>query len=91
MLGPQLIKVYHSVFVIYCKFGNFGDGFIFAKLKLLQNCEMTLLFTDVGKSHPNHKFLTWKMSFNAIPENKILTKISEFTVENHTNCNISGL
>ena len=37
-----------------------------------QNGEITLLLTDVGKS-------CCKYILNAIPENKILTKISEFT------------
>ena len=40
-----------------------------------------LSFTDAGKSCPSGKFLIWQifklanMSFNAIHENKILTKI----------------
>ena len=37
-------------------------------------------FTDVGKSYPSRRFLAWQICFNAIRENKILTKISEFTV-----------
>ena len=36
---------------------------------------VTLLFTDIGKSCPVHK-----MCPNAFRENKVLAKISEFTV-----------
>ena len=52
--GPQ---------VTYCKFGNFREGFIFAKLrsfvkiKSSQNGEITLSFTFIGKSCPSSKFL----------------------------------
>ena len=53
----------------------------FAKIKPSRNGEITLLFTDIGKSCPSHEFFNFaNMSFNAIRENKILTKISEFTV-----------
>ena len=51
----------------YCKFGNFHECFIFAKLrsfvkiKPLRNGEITLSFTDVGKSSPSHEFLTWQI------------------------------
>ena len=38
-------------------------------------------FTDIDKSCPSCKFLTWQnMSFKAIHKNKVLAKISEFTV-----------
>ena len=50
----------------------------FMKIKPSQNGKITLSFTDVGESCPSCKFLTRQMSFNAIHENKILTKISEF-------------
>ena len=45
----------------YCKFGNFRKGFIFPKLrenKTLTNREITLSFTEIGKSRPCRKFLT---------------------------------
>ena len=69
----------------YCKFGNFREGFIFAKLriyakyrenKILAKYEITLLITDIGKSCPSRKFLKLQVCLNAICENKILTKIS---------------
>ena len=37
---------------MYFKFGIFREGFIFAKPKTLQNEEITLSFTDVGKIMP---------------------------------------
>ena len=51
------------------------------KIKPLPNDEVILLFTSIGKSGPSCGLLTSPiMSFNAIHENKILAKISEFTV-----------
>ena len=73
----------------YCKFGNFLRGFYlretshmrsFVKMKPSQNDEMTLLFTDKGKLCPSHDFLTSQICLYAIHENKILEKISDFTV-----------
>ena len=50
------------------------------EIKPSGNGEITLSFTDVGKSCPNHEFVTLQICFNPIRENKILAKISEFTV-----------
>ena len=45
---------------VYCKFGNFHEGFIFretshvrsfVKIKSLGNGEITLSFTDIGKAY----------------------------------------
>ena len=52
----------------------------FVKIKSSRNGEITLSFTDKGKSCRSRKFLTSQMSFNAVSENKILAKIFEFTV-----------
>ena len=52
----------------------------FAKIKLLRNDELTLLFTGVGSSCPSREFQMCLMAFNTIPKNKILAKIFEFTV-----------
>ena len=38
----------------YCKFGNFREGFIFAKLR---NGEITLSITDIVKSFTSREFL----------------------------------
>ena len=43
---------------ITCKFGNFREGFIFAKIKSSRNGEIALSFTDIGKTCPSRKFLT---------------------------------
>ena len=52
----------------------------FAKIKPSRIGEITLLFTDIGKSRTCHKFsIIENMCFNAIRKNKILPKISEFT------------
>ena len=40
---------------------------------------ISLSFTDVGKLCPIREFLAWLICLNAIRENKILWKISEFT------------
>ena len=53
----------------------------FAKIKPSRNLEITLSFTDIGKSCPSRDFLTLQICLlNAIRENKILAEISEFTV-----------
>ena len=41
----------------YCKFRNFRGGFIFVKIKSLRNGEITLSFTDEGKSCHSRAFL----------------------------------
>ena len=52
----------------------------FVKIKPSQNGNIILLFTDIGKSCQVTNFFSGaNMSLNAIYENKILTKISEFT------------
>ena len=71
-LGP---KCSDSVFILMfllicdCKFGNFHEGFIFKKLhmrrfvkmKSSQIGEITLLFTDTGKSCPCREFSMWQI------------------------------
>ena len=42
--------------------------------------KITLSFTDVGKSCPCREFLHGNYVFNAIHDNKITAKISEFAV-----------
>ena len=57
----------------------------FEKIKLSGNGEITILFTDVGKSmHRSRKFNVANMYFNDIHENKILAKSSEFTESGST-------
>ena len=50
------------------------------KIKFSRNGEITLLFTDIGKSCSSCVFNVVNMYFNAIRENKILAKISVCTV-----------
>ena len=50
------------------------------KIKPSQNGKISLSFIDIGKPCLSREFFTSLMSFNAIRENKILAKISEFTV-----------
>ena len=52
----------------------------FVKINYLHNSEITLSFTDEGKSCHSRKVYVANMSFYAICENKILAKIFEFTV-----------
>ena len=78
---------------IYCKFGNFREDFIFAKLRIYAymrsfvktkssgNAKITMSFSDICKSCPSREFLASKIfCFNVIHENEILAKISGFTV-----------
>ena len=58
-----MIDVASDASFLYCKLGNFGEGFILAKLcfvkiKSLQNGEITLSFTNISKSYPRREFLT---------------------------------
>ena len=74
----------------YCKFRNFREGFYFretshmrsfVKIGPSRNGEITMSFTDVGKSCPSREFYNViNMSFGAFRENKILAKFFEFTV-----------
>ena len=52
----------------------------FVKIKPPRIGDITLSFTDIGKSCRARDFYIANVSFNAIRENKILAKISEFTV-----------
>ena len=83
------LKIRKSI-TCYCKFRNFREGFYFHKTSHMRSfvkiepsryVEITLSITDIGKPIPSHKFLTSQISlFKAIHKNKILRKISEFTV-----------
>ena len=47
----------------------------FVKIKLLQNGETNLSFTDVGKSCQNRDFLTWQICILTVfAKNKTLAK-----------------
>ena len=70
------------------------DGFIFETMRMLsfvemkpsQNREITLPFTDVGKSCTSNTFLNIaNISFNIVCENKILMIFFKFTVS-HLAC-----
>ena len=52
----------------------------FVKIKPSRIGDITLSFTDIGKSCTVHVFYVANVSLNAIRENKILRKISEFTM-----------
>ena len=52
----------------------------FVKIRPSRNREITLSFTYIGKSCLSCEFNVSNMSFKAFRENKILAKISEFTV-----------
>ena len=65
----------------YCKFGNFREGFIIAKIKSSRNAENTMSLIDICKSCASREFLASQICLliNVIRENKILAKISGFT------------
>ena len=72
-----------EIFVRVYFLQNFADLQSFMKIKPSQNSEVTLSFNKVGISCPSCEFFNVaNMSFIAIRENKILAKISEFTVFN---------
>ena len=48
--------------------------------KFSREFDITLSFTDIGKSCLVRDFYVANVTFNAIRENKILAKISELTV-----------
>ena len=87
-------EVFKSYFIMiwrlmsrYCKFGNFREGFIFAKLRSFLkikpswNGKITLSFTDVGKSGSSRKFLTSQICLLTLfAKIKLSRKISGFTV-----------
>ena len=52
----------------------------FVKIKPSQLGDIILSFTDIGKPSPVRDLYVANVYFNAIHENKILAKISEFTV-----------
>ena len=53
----------------------------FREIKFSRNGEIIMLFTDIGKSYPSREFLNVaNMFFYAIRENRIIAKISGFTV-----------
>ena len=52
----------------------------FVKIKSSRNAEITQSLTDIGKSCPSRDFSVTNMSFKAIREDKILAKISGFTI-----------
>ena len=71
--------------VCYCKFGNFSEGFIFAKLciymqsfmkmKSSQKGEITLSFTDIVKSSHSREFIASQICYLML-----FAKILGFTV-----------
>ena len=69
--------------MIYYKFKNLREGFIFAKLhmrsfvksKLSRNGKITMLFTGIHISYPSPEFLTSQICLLML-----FAKISEFTV-----------
>ena len=46
---------------MYCKLGNFLEGFSFVKIISSQNVKISLSLTDVGNSCPSCKFETWQI------------------------------
>ena len=72
---------------MYCKFGSFRESLIFAKLCIfVKSSDITLSFTDMGKSCTVRDFYVASVSFKAIRENKFLAKISEFIVNAQNSC-----
>ena len=74
----------------YCKFGNFREGFYFSRnfayakfreIKTLAKWHnQSVIYLYMYIMHKSRISLVANMSFNAIHENKILAKISKFTV-----------
>ena len=56
----QNLYVFTIIASSYCEFENFREGFIF-EIKPSGKNEITLSFTDVGKSSPSRQFQTWQI------------------------------
>ena len=57
-----LYKYYNLIsWIMYCKLGNFLEGFSFVKIISSQNVKISLSLTDVGNSCPSCKFETWQI------------------------------
>ena len=85
MLGPCVV-ISSDKWIMYCKFGNFREDFIFAKrsfvkIKPSRNGKITLSYIDIGKSCLNREFFTSLMCLlMKFAKIKNLAKISESTV-----------
>ena len=71
---PGLDEHYSEIFTRFFYFRETSH------IKSSRNGEITLSFTDIGKPCPNRDFNIANMCLNAVRENKILAKISLFTV-----------
>ena len=69
------ILIRDSTTIQYCKFGNFCEGYILAKLRICEvfmkikssrNAEITQSFTDIGKSCPSRTFLASQICLLAL-------------------------
>ena len=87
--GTSIYPFLFNRFLCYCKFSrefNFRETLhmrSFVKIKPSQIGDITLSFTDIGTFVKHALFAIFyvaNVSLNAIRENKILAKISEFTV-----------
>ena len=63
----------------------------FVKIIPFRNGEITLSFTDVGKSCLSRDFLPWQIYPDAIRDYKILAEICEFTVSDGVSVKIPVL
>ena len=81
-IAPQYMNVFTVNSDIFAKvlFSQNSAYAKFCEIKSSQKGVITRSFTDMSKTCPNLIFLHRKYVFNAICENKILAKISEFTV-----------
>ena len=52
------MNIAYFIIIQYCKFGNFREGFCFVKEKPSRNGEISMSFTDIGKSCPTSEFLS---------------------------------
>ena len=58
---PSLLVYDLISWIMYCKLGNFLEGFSFVKIISSQNVKISLSLTDVGNSCPSCKFETWQI------------------------------
>ena len=83
MMSTALICTKSGKIGIFARFGSF------VRMKPSRNGEITLSFTDVGKSCPSREFLTWHLCILTLfAKKKILAKFPDSQYTNYETCAI---
>ena len=78
MEEPISMQKVNQDYLLYCKFGNFHEGFSFMKIKPSRNSKITLSFTNICKFFLSCELRASQICLlTHICENKILAKFSD--------------